>query len=146
MRVVKETIKNRPYLYSVAKRILRPIRFVQSEFHDFLKSYRVVRGLDLLLIAGGGQLGEYCEGPSEHSYTFLSGRDCKTNEHKTNLYEHWDGFSQSRTRQLFYKTGSQTSALSVLSESNHKEGAPKDGICKKWSLFSRPPIQVVPGG
>jgi polysaccharide pyruvyl transferase WcaK-like protein len=56
---LKTVLKKYLFFYSVAK----PIYGLLREVAHLKRSYRVVRSLDLLIISGGGQLGELWKGP-----------------------------------------------------------------------------------
>jgi polysaccharide pyruvyl transferase WcaK-like protein len=61
---LKSALKNIPLIYPLAKRFLNLLR----EAAFWLRSYWVLRTLDLLIISGGGQLSELWGGPWSHPY------------------------------------------------------------------------------
>jgi polysaccharide pyruvyl transferase WcaK-like protein len=61
---LKSLLKRWRLFYKVAK----PIHDVVRELVHLVRSYRVVRTLDLLIISGGGQLCELWRGPWSHPY------------------------------------------------------------------------------
>lgn len=61
---LKAIFKNIPVLSKVARRILHFMR----EVRHLARSFKVLRSLDSLIIAGGGQLGELWRGPWSHPY------------------------------------------------------------------------------
>lgn len=61
---VKALLKRWRMFYAVGK----PIHDVVQEVVHLIRSYRVVRSLDLLIISGGGQLCELWRGPWSHPY------------------------------------------------------------------------------
>lgn len=64
---LKSVLKRAPRLYALAKLPLEAVR----EVVFWARSYRALRTLDLLIISGGGQLGELWRGPWSHPYTIL---------------------------------------------------------------------------
>lgn len=64
---LKSQLKKRPLLYRWAK----PLREVAREIIFWLRSYRTLRGLDLLLISGGGQLDDLWHGPWLQPYNLF---------------------------------------------------------------------------
>lgn len=64
---LKSALKNSPFVYTWAKPLLEFAR--EAQF--WVRSYRAVRSLDLLIISGGGQLGELWRGPWSHPYTIF---------------------------------------------------------------------------
>lgn len=64
---LKSALKGIPIIYGWAKPALEFAR----EVVFWLRSYRVLRGLDLLIISGGGQLSELWRGPWSHPYTIF---------------------------------------------------------------------------
>ena len=69
-----ETLKQKVSLKSRLKRwrifyaVAKPIHDVVQELAHLIRSYRIVRSLDLLIISGGGQLCELWRGPWSHPY------------------------------------------------------------------------------
>jgi len=64
---LKEALKRRPIVYVWAK----PVGDLLREALFWVRSYRTVRRLDVLVISGGGQLGELWRGPWSHPYTIF---------------------------------------------------------------------------
>jgi polysaccharide pyruvyl transferase WcaK-like protein len=64
---LKSAIKKLPLIYSFVKRLLD----LGRELAFWVKSYRVLRNLDILIISGGGQLSELWHGPWSHPYTIF---------------------------------------------------------------------------
>jgi polysaccharide pyruvyl transferase WcaK-like protein len=64
---LKKALKNNPLVYTWAKPALELVR----EVGFWVRSYRVLRSLDLLIISGGGQLCEIWRGPWSHPYTIF---------------------------------------------------------------------------
>lgn len=64
---LKSALKRNPFVYIWAKPILEFVR----EALLWVRSYRVLKSLDLLIISGGGQLGELWRGPWAHPYTIF---------------------------------------------------------------------------
>ncbi|HVT93838.1 MAG TPA: polysaccharide pyruvyl transferase family protein [Bryobacteraceae bacterium] len=64
---LKSVLKRAPRLYALAKLPLEAVR----EAVFWARSYRALRSLDLLIISGGGQLGELWRGPWSHPFTIL---------------------------------------------------------------------------
>lgn len=64
---LKRGLKSNPFIYTWAKPVLEFAREVASWAH----SYKRLRSLDLLIISGGGQLGELWHGPWSHPYTIF---------------------------------------------------------------------------
>jgi polysaccharide pyruvyl transferase WcaK-like protein len=64
---IKSAFKTTPVIYSWAKPALEFVR----EVLFWIRSYRIVRNLDLLIISGGGQLSELWHGPWSHPYTIF---------------------------------------------------------------------------
>jgi polysaccharide pyruvyl transferase WcaK-like protein len=64
---LKSVWKRIPLVYSLTKPVLELVR----EIAFLARSYWALRGLDLLIISGGGQLGELWRGPWAHPYTIF---------------------------------------------------------------------------
>jgi polysaccharide pyruvyl transferase WcaK-like protein len=64
---LKTALKNIPFLYPWTKRVLD----LSREAVFWVRCYRNVRNLDLLIVSGGGQLGELWRGPWSHPYTIF---------------------------------------------------------------------------
>lgn len=64
---LKSALKNSRIFYAWAKPALESVR----EVLFWMRSYRAVRSLDLLIISGGGQLSELWHGPWSHPYTIF---------------------------------------------------------------------------
>ena len=65
---LKSALKNNtPLVYALTKHLLDFLRDAAFWVH----SYRALRTLDLLIISGGGQLGELWRGPWAHPYTIF---------------------------------------------------------------------------
>jgi polysaccharide pyruvyl transferase WcaK-like protein len=64
---LKSTLKKKPFVYFWAK----PISDFAHEVVFWVRSYRALRSLDLLIISGGGQLCELWRGPWSHPYTIF---------------------------------------------------------------------------
>jgi polysaccharide pyruvyl transferase WcaK-like protein len=62
---LKSVLKNSPLVYTWAK----PLADLVREAIFWVRSYRVLRSLDLLIISGGGQLDELWHGPWSQPYT-----------------------------------------------------------------------------
>jgi polysaccharide pyruvyl transferase WcaK-like protein len=66
-RTLKSSLKSIPLVYNCAKPILDFVR----EALFWMRSYKTVRGLDLLIISGGGQLSDLWRGPWSHPYAIF---------------------------------------------------------------------------
>lgn len=64
---VKTALKRARFIYVWAK----PLHDLMREVLFWLSSYRAIRKLDLLVISGGGQLGDLWRGPWSHPYTIF---------------------------------------------------------------------------
>jgi polysaccharide pyruvyl transferase WcaK-like protein len=64
---LKSKLKNTRLVYVWAKPALEFVR----EMKFWMRSYRALRGLDLLIISGGGQLSESWRGPWSHPFTIF---------------------------------------------------------------------------
>jgi polysaccharide pyruvyl transferase WcaK-like protein len=64
---LKTALKNIPFIYPWTKRVLD----VSREARFWVRCYKNVRDLDLLIVSGGGQLGELWRGPWSHPYTIF---------------------------------------------------------------------------
>jgi polysaccharide pyruvyl transferase WcaK-like protein len=64
---LKSALKRTPIIYVWAKPALKFVR----EVVFWVRSYRVLSSLDLLIISGGGQLSELWRGPWAHPYTIF---------------------------------------------------------------------------
>ena len=64
---LKSALKSTPLVYSWAK----PVSDLMHEAVFLVRSYRVLRSLDVLIISGGGQLCELWRGPWSHPYTIF---------------------------------------------------------------------------
>ncbi len=64
---LKSFLKSAPIVYVWTKPVLELVR----EIMFWVRSYRVLRSLDLLIISGGGQLCELWRGPWSHPYTIF---------------------------------------------------------------------------
>jgi len=64
---LKSTLKDIPFIYIWAK----PLHDLIQELMFCGRSYKVLRGLDLLIISGGGQLSDLWRGPWSHPYTIF---------------------------------------------------------------------------
>ena len=64
---LKRALKRHRRLYAALKSVVDLAR----EAAFLLRSYRAVRGLDVLIISGGGQLGDLWRGPWSHPYTIF---------------------------------------------------------------------------
>ena len=64
---LKSTLKALPFIYLWAK----PLHDLIQELMFCGRSYKVLRGLDVLIISGGGQLSDLWRGPWSHPYTIL---------------------------------------------------------------------------
>jgi polysaccharide pyruvyl transferase WcaK-like protein len=71
---VREVVKRMPLLGPALRGIVRGARWLRRfgpELRHLQGSYRAVRGLDLLLVSGGGQLDEEFGGPWGHPYVLF---------------------------------------------------------------------------
>jgi len=64
---LKSALKSNPLVYAWT----RPVLEFTREALFWVRSYRVLRTLDLLIVSGGGQLGELWRGPWSHPYTIF---------------------------------------------------------------------------
>jgi polysaccharide pyruvyl transferase WcaK-like protein len=64
---LKSALKSNPLVYPWTK----PVLEFGREAAFWVRSYRLLRSLDLLIISGGGQLGELWRGPWSHPYTIF---------------------------------------------------------------------------
>ena len=64
---LKSSLKSQPFFYVWAK----PIADFAREALFWVRSYRTLRSLDLLIISGGGQLDDLWHGPWSHPYTLF---------------------------------------------------------------------------
>lgn len=64
---LKPALTRSPFVYTWAKPLLEFAR----EVRFWVRSYRALRSLDLLIISGGGQLSELWRGPWSHPYTIF---------------------------------------------------------------------------
>jgi polysaccharide pyruvyl transferase WcaK-like protein len=64
---LKSTLKANPFVHRWAK----PVADLVREAAFCLRSYRILRGLDVLIVSGGGQLSELWNGPWSHPYTIF---------------------------------------------------------------------------
>jgi polysaccharide pyruvyl transferase WcaK-like protein len=64
---LKLALKSNPLVYTLT----RPVLEFAREALFWVRSYRVLRSLDLLIVSGGGQLGEFWRGPWSHPYTIF---------------------------------------------------------------------------
>ena len=64
---LKSWLKNNRVIHFLAKPVIDLVR----ELRFCGRSYRIIRGLDVLIISGGGQLGDLWNGPWSHPYTIL---------------------------------------------------------------------------
>jgi polysaccharide pyruvyl transferase WcaK-like protein len=62
---LKAALKSNPFVYTCAK----PLSDLAREVVFWVRSYRILRTFDLLIISGGGQLDELWHGPWSHPYT-----------------------------------------------------------------------------
>jgi polysaccharide pyruvyl transferase WcaK-like protein len=62
---LKSALKSNPLVYTWAK----PVSDFVREALFLMRSYRILRSFDLLIISGGGQLDELWHGPWSHPYT-----------------------------------------------------------------------------
>ena len=67
MRSFKSILKQIPIFSTIVKRLL----YLYREFAHLIRSFKVLRSLDSLVIAGGGQLSELWRGPWSHPYNVL---------------------------------------------------------------------------
>lgn len=65
--IFKKALKSIPVVHSGAKRLLDLLR----EAVFWVECYRNVKSIDLLIVSGGGQLGELWRGPWSHPYTIF---------------------------------------------------------------------------
>lgn len=75
---IKAEIKEVPNIYHLLKAIFSVLGSVKRSFivgfgeiRHAVKSYRILKGLDLLIVSGGGQLDEIWGGPWGHPYTLF---------------------------------------------------------------------------
>ncbi len=64
---LKAALKRRPRIHAWA----RPLAHLAQEVRFWLRSYRVLRTLDVLIFSGGGQLGELWRGPWSHPFAIF---------------------------------------------------------------------------
>lgn len=64
---LRSALKSHPLFHAWAKPVVKLAR----EALFWVRSYRVLRSLDLLIISGSGQLGELWRGPWSHPYTLF---------------------------------------------------------------------------
>jgi len=68
---VKEAAKSLRRVYAVLKSVLDALRLARDELRHIGRAYRFLRGIDLLIVSGGGQLDEYWGGAWDHPYALF---------------------------------------------------------------------------
>lgn len=68
---LKETIKSARFAYSILKPTVDALRLARDESRHVGRTYRFLKGMDLLVVSGGGQLDEYWGGPWDHPYALF---------------------------------------------------------------------------
>jgi polysaccharide pyruvyl transferase WcaK-like protein len=68
---VKEAVKSVRCVYAFLKPVLDALRLVRDELQHIGRTFRFLRGVDLLVVSGGGQLDEYWGGPWDHPYALF---------------------------------------------------------------------------
>ena len=74
LNTLKAIIKSVPLLYQFIKLAQTQINRIYSVFKEIIhvaKSYKFLKGTDLLIVSGGGQLDDYWGGPWGHPYALL---------------------------------------------------------------------------
>jgi polysaccharide pyruvyl transferase WcaK-like protein len=75
---IKAELRELPYIYPLLKSIFSVLGVIKKSFlvgfneiRHAVKSYRILKGLDLLIVSGGGQLDENWGGAWGHPYTLF---------------------------------------------------------------------------
>ncbi len=71
---VKETLKTIPVLYPILRGLQSAIETVRRPFREIVflaRGYKNLKGLDLLIVAGSGQLTDHSGGPWAYPYTIF---------------------------------------------------------------------------
>lgn len=67
----KRLLKNVPIVYPVLKTIYSRIASVRDDAFHWIRSYKMLKDIEFLIISGGGQLDDYWGGPWGHPYSLF---------------------------------------------------------------------------